>query len=226
MLRLEGRGPDHLIFLPGFMTSAQAYREFLAPIAIDGVTVTVAQLYPRGIATLRGHHGVRAEAVAATELILREARSTPGRVFLGGHSRGGLAAWLAAGRLRGRLAGLCLVDPVDAGSRTGGPPHVRQVAGFDFPALILAAGVPGPCAPPGRRHERFARATPGAAHVILNDLGHADILNGWERTFGRTVCRSGIDPDRARGVCSALVGRFLGGFVPDVGAHEDFDRVR
>ncbi len=214
------------MFLPGFMTSAHAYLELLAPLAVDGITVTVPQLYPRGISTLRGRHGVREEAVDAARQVLREADATRGRVFLAGHSRGGLAAWLAAGQLADLLAGLCLVDPVDASRRAGGPSHVRHAAEFRFPSMILAAGVGGPCAPPGMNHERFAEATPSAAHVIVHRLGHADILGGWERTLGRRVCRPGPNSDTARAVCSRLIGRLLAGDLPAPGSHQEFDRVR
>lgn len=227
MLRLDGGGPDRLVFLPGFMSSASSYRHLLEPIAESGMCVIVPQLYPRAVATLLGRHGVQKEARAAADLVVRE--SAHGRVVLAGHSRGGQAAWLAAGLLADagpRLpAALALIDPVDARGHTGTGPS-RHVAEFDCSTLIIGAGVAGRCAPVGFNHEQFVAAAPSAAHVIVSDLGHVDMLGGNERAMGRALCGGGHDPDAARLTCAHLLLLFLTDQLPDIGQYPDFHRVR
>jgi dienelactone hydrolase len=223
MLRLEGTGPDHLLFLPGFMAAATSYVTLLRPLAAAGLTVLIPQMYPRGIGALRGKVSIRSEAQAAADLV----RGLSGRVFVGGHSRGGQAAWLAAGMASDTVAGVCLVDPVDGHARRpAGPSATLRTAGFSCPSLIIGAGVRGPCAPQGADHEQFARATPATAHIVIADLGHADMLNGRGRAFGRWLCGAGEDPDAAREVCSQLLVQFIGGQLPAVGDHPGFRRSR
>lgn len=100
-----------LVFLPGFMSSAKSYTALLAPLVDAGVAVEVPQLYPRGLGALRGKHSVRQEAADAATLV----RELSGPVFLAGHSRGGQAAWLAAGELPRALWAL----PARPGGWTG-----------------------------------------------------------------------------------------------------------
>lgn len=226
MLRLDGEGPDILVFLPGFMSPAESYRELLAPVA--GVATVIApQLYRRDLDALRGRVRVSVEARAAADLVVE--RKEPGnRVFLAGHSRGGQAAWRAAGLLGdGVVEGVCLIDPVDGHTRRPtGPVSTRRPAGFTCRSMIVGAGVGGRCAPSGVDHRQFAAATPQAAHVVIDDLGHADMLSGPARTVGRLVCGGGEDPDAARRLCTALITSFLRGDVPGVGAHDGFHRLR
>lgn len=220
MLRRDAGGDRTLVFLPGFMTAARSYAALLEPL---GVSLLVPQLYPRGLAALRGKHTVRDEVRAAVELLT----DIPGRVFLAGHSRGGQAAWLVSGVLGERVAGLCLVDPVDGqGRRPVRDLATRRGTEYTGPTWIIGAGVSGPCAPVGANHEQFVRAAPHAVHVVVPDLGHADILQGRARGLGRRLCGGGQDPDRARSVCTGLLGAFLADEVPDVGEHPGFRRVR
>lgn len=209
-----------LVFLPGFMTAPAAYADLLTPL--NAATV-VPQLYPRGLSALRGKHPVRDEAQAAAELVRRQS----GRVFLAGHSRGGQAAWLAAGQLGEHLAGLLLLDPVDGqGRRPTRDLSTRRSAEYEGPTWIVAAGVAGPCAPAGANHEQFVRATPQAIHLVVPGLGHADMLCGRARAFGRRLCSGGPDPDAARAMCTGLLAQFLAGREPEVGDHGAFRRVR
>ena len=119
-----------LVFLPGFMGSAESYRELLTPVAEGGTTVIVPQLYRRGVAALLGRVSVAAEAEAAAELVRATALERPeSAVFLGGHSRGGQAAWRAAGLLApGLPAGLVLLDPVDGEGRDTTTPTGEMMA--------------------------------------------------------------------------------------------------
>lgn len=211
-----------LVFLPGFMASATSYAALLAPLVDGGVAVEIPQLYPRGLGALRGKHSVRQEAADAAALV----REVDGSVFLAGHSRGGQAAWLAAGDLP-QLAGLFLLDPVDGqGRRPQKDLSTRVPRAYRGPVWIVAAGVTGPCAPAGANHEQFARATPGAVHIVVEDLGHADMLAGRARSLGRRLCGGGKEPDAARELCSRLIAEFVAGDVPAVGQHVGFRRVR
>lgn len=210
-----------LVFLPGFMASAKSYDALLEPLADRGVELLVPQLYPRGLGALRGKHSVRQEAADAAELV----RGLTGPVFLGGHSRGGQAAWLAAGEAR--VAGLFLLDPVDGrGRRPQTDLSTRLSSAYHGPAWIIGAGVGGACAPVGANHEQFARATPQAVHIVVHDLGHADMLQDRSRSLGRRLCGGGDEPDAARALCTRLLADFVAGEVPALGEHDGFRRVR
>jgi hypothetical protein len=227
MLRLDSDGPDILVFLPGFMSPAESYCELLAPLADAGTTVIAPQLYRRDLDALRGKVRVGAEARAAADLVLD--RAEPGiRVYLAGHSRGGQAAWRAAGMLgEGVVAGVCLIDPVDGHTRRPkGPVSTRRAAGFTCRSMIVGAGVGGRCAPAGVDHRQFAAATPQAAHVVIEDMGHADMLSGVACTVGRLLCGGGEDPDAARRLCTRLITSFLLEDVPEPGPHGGFRRLR
>lgn len=190
-----------MIFLPGFMTAPKAYRDLLQPVAEAGWTVIVPQLYPRGVAALLGRYPVGAEARGAAGLVA-------GRCVLGGHSRGGQAAWLAAGITP--VAAVVLVDPVDGeGRRPSARTSTAVPAGFASPCLIIGAGIGGKCAPALVNHEQFAAATEQAEHVVVDDLGHADILSGRAQSFGRRLCGGGAHPDRARARVSTVILEFL-----------------
>lgn len=190
-----------LVFLPGFMAGAKAYDALLAPVIGAGWQVVVPQLYPRGVGALMGHHPVRKEAAAATALVR-------GRCVIGGHSRGGQAAWLAAGRTD--VAGVILIDPVDGEGRgSDAPTSTAGTAGFTCPCLIIGAERAGRCAPRALNYERFTAMTPTAEQVVVADLGHADVLSGRARTVGRRLCGGGADPDASRTEVSHLMVRFL-----------------
>lgn len=211
-----------LVFLPGFMASAKSYDALLEPLRDQGISVVVPQLYQRGLGALRGKHSVRQEAADAATLV----QASGGKVFLAGHSRGGQAAWLAAGDLPG-LAGLFLLDPVDGqGRRPQKDLSTRVGSAYQGPVWIVDAGVAGPCAPVGANHEQFARATPQAVHIVVDDLGHADMLIGRARGLGRRLCGGGKDPDAARALCSRLLADFVADDVPALGEHPGFRRVR
>jgi pimeloyl-ACP methyl ester carboxylesterase len=210
-----------LVFLPGFMTSPTSYAALLEPLSAHGIEVIAPRLYPRGLGALRGKHTVRQEAADTAALV----GELPGRVFLAGHSRGGQAAWLAAGEAP--IEGLLLLDPVDGqGRRPRTSLSTRVSSPFRGPAWILGAGIGGPCAPVGANHEQFARATPGAVHLVVHDLGHADMLAGRARSLGRRLCGGGKDPDAARELCTRLLADFVSGEVPGPGEHEGFRRIR
>jgi pimeloyl-ACP methyl ester carboxylesterase len=133
-------------------------------------------------------------------------------VFLGGHSRGGQAAWRAANLLarEGLPAGLVLVDPVDGAGRAPTQPAATSApAAFTCPALVVGAGLGGRCAPEPVNHRVFAAAAPHARHVVVTRLGHADVLDGRARTAGRWLCGGAEDPGPGRAAVTALVASLV-----------------
>jgi len=212
-LLVAGSGADVLILLPGFMIAAQSYTALARAVAGSGATVIVPQLYRRGLGALAGRVPVATEAAAAADLVRSVTADRPGaRIHLGGHSRGGQAAWRAAGQLRedDRPASVVLLDPVDGeGRRPTGPTSTAHEAAFTVPALVVGAGIGGRCAPEGINHRQFAQATPAARHVLVQGLGHADLLDGRGRDLGRRLCGGGPDPDAARAVTAALIGAWI-----------------
>jgi pimeloyl-ACP methyl ester carboxylesterase len=238
MLVIPASGSDVLVLLPGFMIAASAYTVPARSVADAGSTVVVPQLYRRGLGALAGRVPVAAEARSAGEFVRRLLAERPYvRVHLGGHSRGGQAAWVAARRLTGegtppgegrapgggrapgesRLASLILLDPVDGqGRRPSGPTSTTEPADPALPTLVVGAGIGGRCAPAGVDHRQFARAAPAARHVIVDGLGHADLLSGRSgppalRWWPRPGCR----PRRDRGAGQRLdLRRRRGGAPP------------
>ncbi len=225
MLVLAGSGDQVLVFLPGFLSAASSYRALLEPVAAAGTTVLVPQLYRRGIGALAGRVPVSAEASAAADLVRATAdqRGTSS-VFLAGHSRGGQAAWRAAGLLaaEGRPAGLVLFDPVDGeGRRPSAPAATAAPAAFACPTLVIGAGLGGRCAPEPVNHRAFATATPHARYVVVRGFGHADVLEGRARLLGRRLCGGADDPDPGRDACSSLLTAFLAGDLADASVPPD-----
>lgn len=213
MLVVPASGADVLVLLPGFMIAASSYSVLARSVADAGSTVIVPQPYRRGLGALAGRVPVTAEARTAADLVRQVLnRRADARVHLAGHSRGGQAAWLAARRLAGEglPESLVLLDPVDGqGRRPGGPASTAEPADLAVPTLVVGAGVGGRCAPAGVDHRQFARATPAARHVIVDGLGHADLLSGAGRRLGRRLCGGGPDPDAARAVTAALVSAWI-----------------
>jgi pimeloyl-ACP methyl ester carboxylesterase len=213
-LVLDGGGDALLVLLPGFLNTPAAYADLLAPLTAHGTTVVVEQLYARGPAALTGRFTVRAEALAAAEVVRRETRiRSPRTVVLAGHSRGGQAAFLAAGELArtgDRLDALGLVDPVDGEGRAPTVPvSTAGGAAFDCRTLVIGAALGGRCAPEPVNHEVFAAAIPQARHVVVGELGHADMLGGRSRAFGRRLCGGAADPDPGRALCTALLAALV-----------------
>ena len=206
---VQGQDAVWLVLLPGFQTPAGAYHDLAVTVAGHGPTVFVPQLVRPGFGSLLGRPDVSTEAVRAAALVAAIRRDQqPGSVVLAGHSRGGLAAWLVAAHVP--LEGLVLIDPVDAaGPRPRHGTFTTRTLQLTFKALIIGAGVNGPCAPESVNHRAFAAATPGCRHVVIDDLGHADVLSGRLRSPGRRLCKGGTDPDRALRRVADLIGAHL-----------------
>lgn len=220
-LLLAADAPRTLVFLPGFLSPAAAYRELLEPLAAAGVAeVRVPVFYRPGIPALLGHPSVSGEARAAAALVgdlVRQGR----QVWLAGHSRGGQAAWLAAEQVP--VAGLVLVDPVDGSGPRSRATTTARSAAFAVAPLVIGAGIGGRCAPEWLNHERFAAAAPTRIHVVVTGCGHADMLGGQVAAMGRRLCGGGADPEAARSTVTALIAAHLTGGLARGGPPEPFE---
>lgn len=198
------------MFLPGFLTPPSAYSALLEPLRSAGVEVEVPHLYSP-TAGITGRYTVAQEVAAVVSIVQGHQSATGGQpIWIGGHSRGGQAAWRAAEELGASIAGLIVIDPVDGSgprARTGSATDHR--ANIVVPTLIVGAGRGGKCAPAGVNHEAFAASLPTATHVVIEDMGHADILSGSALRWGRRLCRGGAQPERYRQEVSALMLEWL-----------------
>ena len=133
--------------------------------------------------------------------------------MIAGHSRGGQAAFLAAGELAAAgdlLSAVALVDPVDGEGRAPTAP-LSTVGGarFDCRTLVVGAALGGRCAPEPVNHAVFAAAIPQARYAVVRELGHADMLGGRARAFGRRLCGGAADPDPGRALCTQLLAALV-----------------
>ena len=209
-----------VVLLPGFLSSPRSCSTLVAALDAAGSEVVVPSLAPGRLALLTGRYTVEQEGVDAAAVVRAEiARGR--RVLLAGHSRGGQAALRAARILvarddeRAGLLGLVLLDPVDGGGRR---PAARTTTAWrsalGVPTTVVGAGHGGPCAPEPVNHVAFADAIPEARHVVVEGMGHADLLDGRERALGRRLCGGADDPDPARGLVAALLVAALDGRDP------------
>jgi pimeloyl-ACP methyl ester carboxylesterase len=218
MVTMDGRaapsaGPVDrlLVFFHGFMTSPRSYRQLLEGLAAESVVVVAPRMYRPGPAALAGRPSATEEAEMAVGLVenLRH-EYQPRELWLAGHSRGGQVAWLVAASVE--PDGMIVIDPVDGGGRKATRPNATAApAVFDAATLVIGAGLGGRCAPVAVNHERFAAvAPPDATHVVLDSMGHADLLDDRPRRAARLLCPGGDDPDRSRRELVRLMREFMG----------------
>jgi pimeloyl-ACP methyl ester carboxylesterase len=200
-----------VVFFHGFMTSPNSYRQLLEGLAGDRVVVVAPRMYRPGPAALAGRPSATEEAVMAVGVVeqLRH-QYRPGDLWLAGHSRGGQVAWLVAGSVE--PDGVIVIDPVDGGGpRATRPNATATPAVFDAATLVIGAGLGGRCAPAGVNHERFAAvAPPDATHVVVEAMGHVDLLDDRPRRAARLLCPGGDDPDGSRRELVRLMREFMG----------------
>jgi pimeloyl-ACP methyl ester carboxylesterase len=200
------------------MQAAASYRSLLEPLTAQGIAVVVPQLYRRGPVVLAGRYTVEQEARDAAALVRGEAGGRAGRlVYLGGHSRGGQAAWRAANLLadEGLPAGLVLVDPVDGTGRAPSIPTASAApVAFTCACLVVGAGIGGRCAPEPVNHAVFAAAAPDARHVVVPTIGHGDILDDRPAATARRLCGGAADPAPGRTAVTALIADLVRATTP------------
>lgn len=202
-----------LIFDHGFMAPPGAYAALLAPLRAAGIEVVTPRLY-HPLAGLTGRYTVVDEARDLAEIVRTQpaasaAQRPTSAPWLAGHSRGGQAAWRAAEILGAQISGLILIDPVDGSGPRSTAKATDHPAKIAVPTLIVGAGRGGACAPLGLNHEVFAAALPEATHVVITDMGHADILSGRAQTLGRMMCKGGSTPAAYRREVSELMLAWL-----------------
>ena len=215
----EVRQPDRLVvFFHGFMTTPTAYRTVLGALADERTVVVAPRMYRPGPAALAGHPTATQEAAVGASIVDELRRSySPAELWLAGHSRGGQVAWIVAGDTT--PDGLIVVDPVDG----GGPKSTRlnataTRARFGSRTLVIGAGGGGRCAPEPVNHNVFAAAAPlGATHVVVREMGHADLLDDRPRRLARLLCPGHGLPDLARLTVVELMRAFLDGALPPSG---------
>jgi len=184
------------------MINPHAYRSLLTPVADAGVGVIVPKLYRRSLRAMTGRYSPDDEAGDAIA-VARHLAHEGGPLWLGGHSRGGLVAWLAAPSIE--PLGLVLVDPVSGGGGPRAAPEPPSRRTLHCPCLVIGCAIGGACAPAGRNHAEFARVATGCTHLVVPDCGHADMLDGIDARLGRRACGHGRDPAAARAAISALL---------------------
>ncbi len=204
-----------IVFFSGFMVSPWSYRSLFAAVASDGMSIVAPQMYRRGLGPLAGRpsaieeaeQGVRvARHVVATR---RTAESRSAELWLAGHSRGGQVAWRVAEQVDAH--GVVVVDPVDgAGRHPTTLAATAEPARFTARTLVIGAGLGGRCAPASVNHRHFAAAAPaGAEHVVIESMGHGDLLDDRPARASRRLCGGSADPRHERITVADMVRRFI-----------------
>ena len=202
--------PRLIVFFPGFMVSPWDYRCLFTSIASERTSIVAPQMYRRGPGALAGHPSASEEADAGVRLVEHlVAAHRPDELWLAGHSRGGQVAWRVAEHVD--PDGVVVIDPVDGAGRNpttlvaaAGP------AGFTARTLVVGAGLGGRCAPAAVNHTHFAAAAPaGSTHVVIDAMGHGDILDDRPARLSRVLCDGSSDPRHERSTVAELVRRFV-----------------
>ncbi|QOJ14530.1 MAG: hypothetical protein HRU75_07695 [Planctomycetia bacterium] len=228
-----------VLFHHGFMTRNSFYDSILTHVASHGLIVIAPQSYEPGLGALSGNPNVVQEAEFSRQIVswtetgleaaIRAAMTSDVRsdtsngkeagaikplsnlLTIGGHSRGGLAAWLVCEALPGRFAGIVGVDPVGgAGGRVstrGTQPQSSSAESMAGPpAVILGAGLGGSCAPTGRNYEQFFAATAGPAwKIVAIEQGHGDMLDESAAVAAGQVCDTSRNRDPMRRLTAGLI---------------------
>ncbi len=199
-----------IVFFSGFMLSPWSYRSLFASIVSDRTSIVAPQMYRRGPGPLIGHPSPSEEAEHGIRLVEHVAATRgAAEVWLAGHSRGGQIAWRVAEHVD--PAGVVVIDPVDGGGR-----HPTTLAAAADPAtftattLVVGAGLGGRCAPAAVNHQHFAAAAPpGSTHIVIDSMGHGDLLDDRPARAARRLCGGSADPRRERSAVADLVRRFV-----------------
>ena len=200
-----------IVFYSGFMLSPWSYRSLFASIVTDRTSIVAPQMYRRGPGPLMGRPSPGEEAEHGIRLV-EHVVATRGaaEVWLAGHSRGGQIAWRVAERIA--PDGVVVIDPVDgAGRHPTTLVAAAEPAAFTARTLVIGAGRSGRCAPAAVNHQHFAAAAPpGSTHVVLDSMGHGDLLDDRPARGARLMCGGSADPRRERSTVAELVRDFVG----------------
>ena len=140
-------------------------------------------------------------------------------VALGGHSRGGKVAILAAIQ-DSRVGAVFAMDPVDTAGGPGAQPSPQNpsvtpelMGSLSIPIGIIGAGLGGtglfPCAPPAENYAAYYAETASPAYQwLLPDAGHNDFAEGLS-IFLATACQGGGEPEEVQGFSGSTLIAFL-----------------
>jgi pimeloyl-ACP methyl ester carboxylesterase len=208
--RADPTGGRIVVFFPGFMLSPWSYRSLFASIVSERTAIVSPQVYRRGPGPLAGRPSASEEAERGAELVRHVAATRrPEELWLAGHSRGGQIAWRIADGVE--PDGMVVIDPVDGGGRhPTAPAAAAAPATFTSRTLVIGAGLGGRCAPAAVNHDHFAAAAPpGSTHVVIDSMGHGDVLDDRPARAARGLCGGSPDPRHERRAVAQLIERFL-----------------
>ena len=182
----------------GFLIPSEQYLSYAAGLeALGCCTLTFADPSTLSLPVLPSEAARAAlDAVEAQARGLGVAPDAP--LFLLGHSRGAKTCVAAASLSRHRVAGMVLLDPVDATSKD--PSSVLDTLGrLRVPTAVLGSryGESDGCAPRGANHEAFARSIDPATERlvgVLGKAGHTQFVDQ-RRSLLVDVCSRGADKD-------------------------------
>ncbi len=176
-----------VIFLPGYLASADQYDSYARALAESGVAVAV-----------RGRYGpfleereLAGDAGAIADWLVSQGIADASRLGVAGHSTGGKTAiWAAA--LDSRFRAVVALDPDDQGKTSviHGP-----LGDVEAPLLLVGAEVGWKgadiCAPLDFNYQRFFDASPeGTVMVTLHDADHVQLMDDPD-ALGMGLCRVG-----------------------------------
>jgi pimeloyl-ACP methyl ester carboxylesterase len=104
-----------------------------------------------------------------------------------------------------------VIDPVDgAGRNPTALSAAAEPAGFTSRTLVVGAGLGERCAPPAVNHRHFAAAAPpGSTHVVIDSMGHGDMLDDGAARASRRLCGGSDDPGHERRTLAELISGFV-----------------
>mmetsp|Transcript_46105 Transcript_46105/g.130760 ORF Transcript_46105/g.130760 Transcript_46105/m.130760 type:complete len:485 (+) Transcript_46105:69-1523(+) len=200
-LRTEGVRFPLVIFSGGFATESSEYTSLVTEVALGGCAVLQYDMPDAFEAT-------DLALVAVVRSLLNQVASAPelrsfvdaSRPLLVGHSRGAKIASLAA-VADDRVAGLCLLDPVDntiwAPVSPGFPSacDALRAAERPLPVAIVGAGAGGDCAPAEANFRKFFDAVGRPSWLlVIPAAGHAQFLDPEGMgSLQKAVCRGSSD---------------------------------
>lgn len=158
-----------------------------------------------------------------------------GKIGLGGHSRGGKAAFaLALGKIAmtdlkfSALIGVDPVDGMDKGKQTPPPvlTYIPHSFDLDMAVMVIGSGLGEikknplfpPCAPKGVNHEDFYKECRGpACYFVAKDYGHVDMLDdntgGVRGKATYCLCKNGKAREPMRAFVGGAVVAFLRAYL-------------
>lgn len=212
-----------VVLAPGFSLDAATLRWLAEHLASHGFAVLLVDFGDSPFSPLT-HDALGTAMVEAVTWLAADPKVDAAKIAVGGHSRGGKAAMLAAAR-DGRVNAVVGLDPVDAPPPLTQPnasyPSVTpELMGQVSAALLLVGSEYGPtaasiiapaCAPADDNFEQYAQHASAAMRVLVEEIpksGHNDFADPVP-TLLAGACKAGDQPATTRGRVRTLVVAFL-----------------